>query len=106
MPYARLGKDAAMMKAAGFNLVRLGEHTLTLPENGLERHWNVGQTDVGLNLTDAPLVLNVTPGLFRGACLPAVSDDLPADRGARAVRQRPSAVNAISVHPPLRTANR
>ncbi|MQA18475.1 beta-galactosidase [Rugamonas rivuli] len=36
MPYERLDKDVAMMKAAGFNVVRLGESTWSLwePEDG------------------------------------------------------------------------
>src|SRR5450830_1388272 len=36
MPYERLDKDIAMMKAAGFNVVRLGESTWSLwePEDG------------------------------------------------------------------------
>ena len=36
MPYERLEKDVAMMKAAGFNVVRLGESTWSLwePEDG------------------------------------------------------------------------
>ncbi|HEY1149045.1 MAG TPA: beta-galactosidase, partial [Pseudoduganella sp.] len=36
MPYERLEKDVAMIKAAGFNVVRLGESTWSLwePEDG------------------------------------------------------------------------
>jgi len=36
MPYERLDKDVAMMKAAGFNVVRMGESTWSLwePEDG------------------------------------------------------------------------
>jgi hypothetical protein len=36
MPYERLDKDVQMMKAAGFNVVRLGESTWSLwePEDG------------------------------------------------------------------------